>query len=89
VSLLDSGFHQLGVPAAHDGPPGSRITLAPGAVAHAVLQTSAGACTGPVTRSAFVRVFPPGERGPLLNPLAAPPCGTPRIRALAPGTQPS
>jgi hypothetical protein len=86
VSLLDSQFRQLAAPATRNGPAGSPITLAPGSTAHAQLRTSLVRCAGQGPTSTYVRVFPPGERGPLQNLLVAPGCATPEVTALSPGS---
>lgn len=87
VTLYDMGGHQIGKAAEHNGPSGVTVTLAPGQVAHATLQTTPAACaSGHGDNPAVsVRVFPPGEHGPLTNTIIASPCGTPRVTAVAAG----
>jgi len=88
VSLFDITGHQVGKDAQHSGSPGVPDMLAPGQVAHATLRTIPAACTGRTAGSnpgVTVRVFPPGEHGPLTNAIYAYPCGAPQVTAVSPG----
>ena len=88
VSLFDIAGHQVGSNAQHTGSPGSPVSLAPGQVAHATLRTTPAACTGGTAGSnpaVTVRIFPPGEHGPLTNTIYAYSCGTPQVTTVSPG----
>ena len=88
VSLFDITGHQVGKDAQHSGSAGVPDMLAPGQVAHATLRTIPAACTGGTAGSdpgVTVRVFPPGERGPLMNAIYAYACGPPQVTAVSPG----
>lgn len=87
VSLLDANFRTIGRPADHrsGSKPPTPITLQPGQVAHAELYSGVGACNGDAPEAAYAQVYPPGERGPLLNAIATPACRV-SVDALAPGT---
>jgi len=88
VSLFDIAGHQVGSNAQHTGSPGAPVTLPPGQVAHATLRTIQAECTGGTAGSnpgVTVRVFPPGEHGPLVNAIFAYSCGTSQVTAVSPG----
>jgi len=88
VSLFDIAGHQVGRNAQHSGSLGVPVNLAPGQVAHATLRTIPAACTDGTAGSdpaVTVRVFPPGEHGPLMNAIYAYACGPPQVTAVSPG----
>jgi hypothetical protein len=88
VSLLDARRTQIGRPASRIGGSAPTIRLGAGDVATATFSVTPAACDSVPAPSAFVRVFPPGERADVVLPASVPVC-EPAIRPVHPGTQAS
>jgi hypothetical protein len=89
VSMIRANGHQAGLGARRTGT-AHRVTLAPGATAHAILGvTDAGAVCSHPARTVTVRVFPPGQRRAQFVPLALEAClhhSVLRVRPVRQGT---
>jgi hypothetical protein len=85
VSLLDGRRQQIGQPATRVNGSGSAVEVSPGDVATATFSVTPAACQDGASTSAFVRVFPPGERADVVLPAQVPVC-RPAIRPVHAGT---
>jgi hypothetical protein len=87
VSLLDAQRSQMGQPAERVSESDPKVLLGPGQVATASFSVSPAACAnGLPPKSAYLRVFPPGQRADLVVPAQVFACA-PRIRPVHPGAQ--
>jgi hypothetical protein len=86
VSLLDRNHRQIGRPAERAEGTAPIVVLAPGQTATAAFSVGPAACGDSLPpESAYLRVFPPGNRDELVVPASVLPCG-PRIRPVHPGS---
>jgi hypothetical protein len=86
VSLLDKNHRQIGQPAERAEGTAPIVVLAPGQTATAAFSVGPAACGDSLPpESAYLRVFPPGNRDELVVPASVLPCG-PRIRPVHPGS---
>lgn len=82
VSFLDDGRRQVGPAASwHPGGRPAELTLGPGQSTAALVALHSAGCAD-ATRSAYLRVFPPGETDAAVTPLGVAVC-QPEVGALA------
>lgn len=85
--LLDADRQPVTAPASDGDGTATPVALAPGAAASTLLMDDASTCTAD-TRSAFVRVGPPGGGASQDLPLQLPPCSL-SVKPVVAGTDPA